>query len=999
MFRKIMVISVGLLLFTFTGSLLRGEEKIAPLETHARGTLGAVRQTTSSKPIETFAQPLAAQPESADRALRSMLRHEDDLAESVVAEILWMIACKNALEDPLARLAAELLESDDPFAVAYADWAIATKVGIANNRPVSTYPDQRKPDWFRRWTAWFESAKDPGARTLSGTVSLLTCDYARTAIGWDVHRSPKQCCGSAKKFRRRAAEVMHRLRWEGSEKEIQQGQECLHRIDEIIEQMEGSLASFDNEQEAISRLRFFREGWLSVRKAARPLILAHPAIKSEELVFVKRHAGHSLRNITGSQYPWNHKPGGDVVVQHGFSPTSALRELIRDRLGPGHVHGMDLHWSGDRIVFAYARQPNWPPSWDTGPTCSPYVFQLRREQPSTNIYTMDSDGSNLRQVTDHPLWSDFEPTWTPEDDIVFASDRSGRSSECGSFTSDHTVINIYRISPNGTGLLRLSDNKDIDRYPHALDNGLIGYTRWEYQERHFTEVHALWTVHPDGTMADALFNQHMRAPWGLRDTRSIPGSNRLVSIATGHHTLAYGPVVLIDPSHGPNEARGLQVLTPHTVPQEGPPTGRPVPEGGVPEKGGLYQTPFALSEEAFLVSYSYNQPPYRSGAKYYNDTQFAIYYVDVFGNRELLHRDPTLSCAFPMLKHRRPVPPKVASVLENDETIEPILEDTRSMVSLTSDSGYRCREETRLETAVCYVADVYSGLEDIPRGTIRHLRISQRFGWPLDDEIGAMRYIPQNAFRRQYGFWAWAPVRVLGTVPVAEDGSAYFRVPADTAVYFQALDKNLMEIRRMRSHISLQPNEVRGCLGCHETRPVAPHLSLKNLAVLDRDPSRPKPPPWGADRLLDYRTMVQPIFDRHCVACHAPSEEAALDLRGTLAEGGFAQSFRSLFPDPHYGAPRSEAVPLVSISDRFSGAGITRTKEFGSHRSRLILTLLEDELHREKVVLSPDEWETLTTWVDANAPYYADFFNRRPREGDQPIRDIRVRIRDVVTSE
>ena len=64
----------------------------------------------------------------------------------------------------------------------------------------------------------------------------------------------------------------------------------------------------------------------------------------------------------------------------------------------------------------------------------------------------------------------------------------------------------------------------------------------------------------------------------------------------------------------------------------------------------------------------------------------------------------------------------------------------------------------------------------------------------------------------------WNPVRVLGDVPVEADGSAQFRVPVDTAVYFQLLDENHMELRRMRSFISFQPGEVRGCVGCHETR-------------------------------------------------------------------------------------------------------------------------------------------------------------------------------------
>ncbi len=99
------------------------------------------------------------------------------------------------------------------------------------------------------------------------------------------------------------------------------------------------------------------------------------------------------------------------------------------------------------------------------------------------------------------------------------------------------------------------------------------------------EVHAVWTVRPDGTMSDTLFKHHMTAPCGLRDTRSIPGSSKLVAIATGHHTFAYGPVVVIDPTAGLNSPAGLRIVTPGVQPQEGPMAGSPVPEGGVVDRG------------------------------------------------------------------------------------------------------------------------------------------------------------------------------------------------------------------------------------------------------------------------------------------------------------------------------------------------------------------------------------------------------------------------------
>jgi hypothetical protein len=81
---------------------------------------------------------------------------------------------------------------------------------------------------------------------------------------------------------------------------------------------------------------------------------------------------------------------------------------------------------------------------------------------------------------------------------------------------------------------------------------------------------------------------------------------------------------------------------------------------------------------------------------------------------------------------------------------------------------------------------------------------------------------------------------------------------------------------------------------------------------------------------------------------------------------------------------------LVSVSDRLSGGEVTQPLQFGSHKSPLIRTLLDDELHRKESQLSEQEWIALVTWVDLNAPYYDTFYNRRPSSGDEPVRDVVV---------
>ncbi len=893
------------------------------------------------KEMEALSEVLAKQGDDSLPILRALLGRAD-LDPAVTAELLWRIAVAEGCTDAHAAFAAELLDYKDPFVRALAEWAIATRVGMDNNGQQIAWPRPDPPGWFMRWTAL-------------SAESLLEADYARFAILWNIHYSASRIASSGSAILNRARGAAKEVRLGGSPEKQAMAADQLARLEAIRDEMDRRA------EESPSDLRAIRRLWLEARRAARPMVLANPALDFREVVFIKQFPAHSHRNITGSQYPWVHKPGGDICIQSGFGPGSPVREVLQGKLGPGHVHGMDLHWDADQVVFGYARQPKWPPKFDA--IRGNDSFLLRREQEPTHLFEIELDGSGLKQLSDHPYWSDLEPTYCANGDVVFASDRSGRSSECGNFNADHTVINLYSVKPDGSNLRRLNDNKDIDRYPHSLDNGLIAYTRWEYQERHFFEVHSIWTMRPDGTMADAVFNQHLKWPCSFRDVRSVPGGSKLVAIAAGHHTFAYGPVVVVDPQVGISAEEAIRIVTPRVQPQEGGMSGRAVAEGGVPDQGGLYATPWALSDRCFLVSYAYARPSSdTSGGK--NTNGFAIYMIDAWGNKELIHRDQLLSCMAPIPLKKRPRPPVVPEVTD-----------------------------TSVPYAVCYLNDVYHGLEGVPRGTVKYIRISQRVGWPLNDEIGAMRWIPGNAWERKMGFYAWSPVRVIGTVPVADDGSAHFKVPVDTSVYFQALDENRMEIRRMRSHVTFQPGETRGCLGCHETQLKTPAADWQTGAALKRVPTTPVPPPWGACKLLGYEWLVQPIFERHCVHCHGEDKcEGGIDLGTKRADDGLLQSFRALFGEyPHEG---EKSEPLVSVSDRFSGAGTTQPKQFGSHKSSLILTLLNDELHRKEVKLSRAEWISLVTWVDANAPYYDTFFNRRPADGGPPRRDIRIELPD-----
>ncbi len=670
-----------------------------------------------------------------------------------------------------------------------------------------------------------------------------------------------------------------------------------------------------------ARMALYREArWL-----ARRVAFGNPRLQFDKLLFVKRFTQETYPDVCLNHMPWVSRPGGDICVLSMAGPEAEgkVTTLLNGRLGPGHVHGIDLWWDADRIVFGYAKaKSNEPPAgWLDRRT----NFDLRRSEEPIHLFEMNADGSGLRQLT-HGEWSDLDPTYCPNGDIVFVSERCGYSLQCNEYDKDETSTNLYVMRPDGSNIRRMSVTKDGDYLPHALDDGTIGYTRWEYQERGWAHIQSLWTIRPDGTGADALFKQHFNNPWAVEDCRSIPGSNRLVGVAAGHHTLPAGPVILINPRDGMNSPKAIRIVTPGVLPPEGGMSGSAVPEGGVMGTTGYYMHPWPLSETTFLVSYGAFGHGYGLTTQEIDPKGYALYLIDVYGTKELIYRDPAISSFHPIPLRPRPRPP--------------ILPD------LTNPS---------VPYATCSVQQAARGAPGIQPSRVKYLRIAEGIAWPYCNTYGGQRYEPDV----KSVMINWNPVRVLGEVPVEADGSAHFRVPVDTPVYFQLLDADHMELRRMRSFISFQPGEVRACVGCHETREEAGATANFSIA-LGREPSIPVPPPWG-DRPISFLRDVQPVLDKHCVGCHSGLKPAA----GLDFSGGLTARHNRAYDTIH-------ANRLVAWSNVGDDARITMPLEFGSHRSKLV-----EAFRGKRDKLSEEDWLRVVTWVDANAPYHDGFINKR----------------------
>ncbi len=914
-------------------------------------------------------------PVAVAEALRAAQR--DDLA----AEFLMLLSGHSQddhysrvrfMNDTLLNQAAGLLKSSDPFTRGMAAWSIHTTVTKDNDGGEQRWPAPNPPPWF---TA-YESLPITGWTEREHVLQVVTLGRHRTAA---------ELQGDLLARRKSAMELSD---WTANTHK--------ERIAPA-----GKLIALCNPAAigAAPDIATARNLYLQCRLSLRNAVFALIRDDIPHVAYIERRGFVGQHNISGgSPSPLRHPPGTDILLDDVDPDTPPVR-LLNNQLGPGAVRGFDLFYDASRFVFAFASIPKWSSQENN------YAMQewkIKGAVPQ-DLYEMDVGGSGIRRLTTDTTWNDTEPTYLPDGSVVFASDRGCGASQCGTFEQSTAALNLFRLWPADGRVKRLTYNKDFDRYPHVLNNGLIGFLRWDYQERHLFQPHTLWSMRPDGTQPDAFYKQHFTdGPLSLRDAMPIPGSSKLIAIGTGHHHIPEGVLIRVTPDYGVNNPKGMEILSLGSSPVQGGIAKeiQPVPEGGVLDsihgRGGWYQTPWALDEMRFLAGHT----PHLTWSAGYR-----LVYLDVWGNKELIAESPYREIAYPIVVKPRQAPPKL-----------PEMEDNGG------------------EYATTYVDNVYADLPGVAKGAAKYIRISSRPDWPyFKDDYGALRWIPDFGFKTTFGYWSWSPARVIGTVPVEDNGSAFFKVPARMAVYFQLLDENKMEIRRMRSHVEFQRGEFRSCVGCHETRTdvVVASSSYNQGLALKRPPSTPQPPPFGGDKLLDFEAMVQPVFDQRCVSCHGQENpKGGLELAARKDGFGFMQSYRSLF-GLQWGQPlpmekshaewygknsglyqagiaqyldqtrewggrleKGETMPgqLVSVIDRHTDASISQPYQFGSSKSKLITTLLKDPEHCAKAKLTPAEWETLVTWVDAGAPYSGRFFLKQGPGGTVLPKPIKVEV-------
>jgi hypothetical protein len=682
--------------------------------------------------------------------------------------------------------------------------------------------------------------------------------------------------------------------------------------------------------------------WIAARRLKRRITLANPLLDFGPLLICKR-VPPSWSHLVAQYFGWRQRPGGGLYVLSRPGYSLETRDILEGQLPPGSVLEPRLSYDAQRILFSFVPCTNEVPN----PASLP-VNESGGEDRYFHLYEVQVDGTQLRQLTDGP-YDDMMAEYLPDGGVVFCSTRRKGYSRC--FGAEYSYrwhsYTLHRMDAPGGPLRALSFNDVNEWFPAVSNSGHILFARWDYIDRDAVTHQNLWSVRPDGTNPVAVWGNATPKPHCTFQAKPIPQSNKIVFIASAHHSITAGPVCVVDPSVDHNSPAAVTRITPGPFPES--------ESNDIPE---YFESPWPLSGNYFLVAYSGERLRFQ-GEHQSNpnpDNALGIYLIDAAGNRELIYRDPQISSTNPTPLAERPRPPALPSRLPAEPP------PTGEMV----------------------VTDVYAGLGDIPRGSIKQIRVVQLF--PKTTWLANQ---PRIGFAGEENARA-----VLGTVPVEEDGSARFLVPACKPVFFQVLDEDGFAYQTMRSLTYAQPGERIACVGCHEHRQTAPVGDVPQALL--RSASTIDPGELGG-RPFSFVEVVQPVLDAHCVRCHGGEKtEGKIDLSGTPHEG-FTKSYWSLCKGPmdwrkFQTDPQTAQAELVPRFAQRNQIQVTPPGgQCGARGSRL-MSLIGREGEHYDVKLSRREHQALAAWIDLNAIFYGVY---DPQDQARQLRGERVAMPEI----
>lgn len=610
-------------------------------------------------------------------------------------------------------------------------------------------------------------------------------------------------------------------------------------------------------------------------------------------------------------------PASALLAEFRKGPMAGIEEIVF----AARPLGEDPHWYanfGDTLEAS-----NWKAYLPGGRLC-----RLNLKTGKVTVLLEDRDGGIRDPVVHY------------DGQRILFSYRKGKSAD----------FHLYEIRADGSGLRQLTDGPYNDVEPVWLPDGGILFVSTRCNRRvncHTTQVAVLYRCDADGRNLRPLSsnNEHDNTPWVLPsgqilytrweyvDRNQMDYHHLWITTPDGQRqTVFYGnqhpSTTMIDakpipgsrkiiasfsPGHGIREHDGfLTIVDPRNGPDDRS-SARRITETY------QFRDPWAFSEKAFLTA---------SGPE--------LVLLDDAGRSQAIYRLPQ------------------ADIDAGWQCHEP-----RPLVSRLREPVIATGADWQQQTGRLVLVDVYRGrnMAGVKRGEIKKLLVLETLPKPMNYTGGMEPMSYGGTFTLE---------RILGTIPVEPDGSAYAELPALRSLFFVALDENELSVKRMQSFVTVMPGETTTCVGCHEQRTESPPWRVATaasdgvggstgrgrLAALTRAPSRIEPIRDVPD-VLDFPRDIQPILDRHCLECHdCDRRDGGVCLSGDRG--------------PIFSLSYYTMVARNLISDGRNAAGNRPPRSIGSSASPLLK--FADGSHYD-ARLSEKEKRTLRLWIESGAAY------------------------------
>jgi len=620
----------------------------------------------------------------------------------------------------------------------------------------------------------------------------------------------------------------------------------------------------------------------------RKVLLSNPLLDGDKIVVTRFKIGRNARNIMA---PSLGTQSNNWSNQQSARRTGFNAEIVELTNLRGDINLRTVFKSQNAASIADLKL-----HWDGDRVMFTSIMPDKR----WNVFEVNLDGTGFRHLVDtiEPELEFYDGVYLPDGRVIVISNIGYHGVPC--VNGSDPVGNMVLYEPNTKNMRRLTFDQDANWNPTIMHNGRIMYTRWEYTDLTHYYSRIVMHMNPDGTENKALFGSGSMFPNSTFDVQPLPGHpSAFIGIISGHHGVARsGRLLIFDPMKARKGVAGVVQEIPHR--------NRPVypliKDELVNDVWPQFIKPMPLDDKYFLVA-----------AKLTPNDLWGIYLVDIFDNVTCLIKSEGEGFISPIPVRKMTTPPVIPDRVKLNE-----------------------------RDATVFIQDIYEGegLHGVPRGIVKELRI----------HAYEYAYVQSPSDHTAQGIQSgWDIKRLMGTVPVEEDGSVIFKIPANTPISIQPMDKDGAAVQWMRSWFTGMPGEVVSCVGCHEN---ANQIVLPRRVIASQKAPVLLKKPEGGVRSFTFDLEVQPILDRACVACHTGAGKA-FDLRGGKK-------------DPRgYGTAYLNLHPFVRRQGPEAGEQVLYPYEYHPNTSELVRMLKKGHYN---VQLTDEEWRKLYNWIDYNAP-------------------------------